>query len=451
MVQSTTDNTCTTAGATETINAVPASTSIPTATLTQPTCGASTGTIEFTVQAGVQFSVDGGVSYQASTTFGGLSAGDYDLMVRSTTDNTCTTAGATETISPAAGAPVVPTYTLNQPSCATPTGSLVFDTQLNTGYSIDGGTTYQASDTFNGLNVGDVLDLSVRSTLDNTCETIGANITIDPVPAINIYTIEVQHNPCLGDAVGNALMGTDSPNSVTYSWTGPGGFTFVGNPATGLSAGTYTVTGVDSYLCQDVISFDITEAPSVLYSGASITPTSCGIANGEIILNPFGGNGAIYSVQWSDGSNSLGAINYEWSLNGEFMGSGAEFSDMFFDEGSFELSLTVSRGECEDVATVTIDLEKEFEWSIPNTFTPDGDGVNDCFTAKNSHYEFVNVEVFNRWGEMIYEFSGTNINWNGRLKSGNYASSGTYFYIIKYGSSESSELKETTGYVELLR
>ena len=133
------------------------------------------------------------------------------------------------------------------------------------------------------------------------------------------------------------------------------------------------------------------------------------------------------------------------------MGSGAEFSDMFFDEGSFELSLTVSRGECEDVATVTIDLEKEFEWSIPNTFTPDGVGVNDCFTAKNSHYEFVNVEVFNRWGEMIYEFSGTNINWNGRLKSGNYASSGTYFYIIKYGSSESSELKETTGYVELLR
>lgn len=151
MVQSTTDNTCTTAGATETINAAPASTSIPTATLTQPTCGASTGTIEFTVQAGVQFSVDGGVSYQASTTFGGLSAGDYDLMVRSTTDNTCTTAGATETISPAAGAPVVPTYTLNQPSCATPTGSLVFDTQLNTGYSIDGGTTYQASDTFNGF------------------------------------------------------------------------------------------------------------------------------------------------------------------------------------------------------------------------------------------------------------------------------------------------------------
>ena len=80
----------------------PAGPSIPTvASTTQPTCAVPTGTIIFTTQSGVQYSVDNGLTYQASATFAGLTAGTYTLKVRSTSDATCTTAAAsTVTIVP---------------------------------------------------------------------------------------------------------------------------------------------------------------------------------------------------------------------------------------------------------------------------------------------------------------------------------------------------------------
>ena len=80
----------------------PAGPSIPTvASTTQPTCAVPTGTIIFTTQSGVHYSVDNGLTYQASATFAGLTAGTYTLKVRSTSDATCTTAAAsTVTIVP---------------------------------------------------------------------------------------------------------------------------------------------------------------------------------------------------------------------------------------------------------------------------------------------------------------------------------------------------------------
>ena len=80
----------------------PAGPSIPTvASTTQPTCAVPTGTIIFTTQSGVHYSVDNGLTYQASATFAGLTAGTYTLKVRSTSDASCTTAAAsTVTIVP---------------------------------------------------------------------------------------------------------------------------------------------------------------------------------------------------------------------------------------------------------------------------------------------------------------------------------------------------------------
>ncbi|WP_297869506.1 hypothetical protein, partial [uncultured Flavobacterium sp.] len=54
----------------------------------QPTCAVTTGTIVFTTQSGVEYSIDG-TTYQSSATFTGVAPGTYTLRVRSTTDNTC--------------------------------------------------------------------------------------------------------------------------------------------------------------------------------------------------------------------------------------------------------------------------------------------------------------------------------------------------------------------------
>ncbi len=176
-VRSTTDNTCTATGATVTVNAAPSAPSTPVGSVTvQPTCATTTGTIVFTTQSGVEYSING-TTYQSSATFTGVAAGTYTLKVRSTTDNTCTATGATVTVNAAPSAPSTPAGSVTvQPTCATTTGTIVFTTQSGVEYSING-TTYQSSATFTGVAAG-TYTLKVRSTTDNTCTATGATVTV---------------------------------------------------------------------------------------------------------------------------------------------------------------------------------------------------------------------------------------------------------------------------------
>jgi hypothetical protein len=74
-----------------TINAVPLPPAVPTASSTiQPTCGTPSGTIVFSTQTGVEYSLNG-TTYQSSNTFSGLAPNDYTLYVRNSTDATCVT------------------------------------------------------------------------------------------------------------------------------------------------------------------------------------------------------------------------------------------------------------------------------------------------------------------------------------------------------------------------
>jgi gliding motility-associated-like protein len=66
---------------------------------------------------------------------------------------------------------------------------------------------------------------------------------------------------------------------------------------------------------------------------------------------------------------------------------------------------------------------------LPNVFTPNGDDVNDVFFVNGlenySAFGGVDLKVFNRWGNLVYEDSNYQNNWEGKDISG-----GTYYYIL---------------------
>ncbi|MCH7403937.1 hypothetical protein, partial [Belliella kenyensis] len=242
-VRSTTDNTCSTAGSsTVTIEEVPDAPSVPVVASTiQPTCEVPTGTIVFETQTGVEYSIDNGATYQAGETFTGLAPGTYSLRVRSTTDNTCSTAGSsTVTIEEVPDAPSVPVVASTiQPTCEVPTGTIVFETQTGVEYSIDNGATYQSSNTFTGLAPG-TYSLRVRSTTDNTCSTAGSStVTIEEVPdAPSVPVVASTIQPTCEVPTGTIVFETQTgveysiDNGATYQSS---------NTFTGLAPGTYSL------------------------------------------------------------------------------------------------------------------------------------------------------------------------------------------------------------------
>jgi len=121
---------------------------------------------------------------------------------------------------------------------------------------------------------------------------------------------------CNGEATGTATAvpaGGTAP--FTYSWAPSGGSNMM---ATGLAAGTYTVTIVDANGCEATASVTLTDPPAL--SGSAVpTPVSCtGGTDGTIDLTPAGGTPG-YTYTWSDGNTmqdrtGMAAGNYSVTI-----------------------------------------------------------------------------------------------------------------------------------------
>lgn len=97
--------------------------------------------------------------------------------------------------------------------------------------------------------------------------------------------------------------------------------------------------------------------------------------------------------------------------------------------GTYTLTATNRCGSTRD--SVKIDYVKcNFCLFVPNAFTPNGDGKNDRFnileTCLINKYK---LQVFNRWGQLVFTSLSVNNSWDGTYK-GHEAESGTYFYVI---------------------
>lgn len=109
----------------------------------------------------------------------------------------------------------------------------------------------------------------------------------------------------------------------------------------------------------------------------------------------------------------------------------------FRESGSFSMKLYVTFVE----GTDTIEFEQEEPFTVevstsilemPNAFSPNGDGVNDVYRAKDSHQSIISFHayIFNRWGRKLYEWRDINGGWDGTYH-GRKVKDGVYFCLVK--------------------
>ena len=86
---------------------------------------------------------------------------------------------------------------------------------------------------------------------------------------------------------------------------------------------------------------------------------------------------------------------------------------------------------------------------VPNTFTPGETGVNPIFKAKGGNIAEFHMEIYNRWGELIFTSNDMNMGWDGLYK-GIPSQDGTYTWKITVVSF-TKESTDYYGHVNLLR
>jgi gliding motility-associated-like protein len=97
-------------------------------------------------------------------------------------------------------------------------------------------------------------------------------------------------------------------------------------------------------------------------------------------------------------------------------------------------TVTASNAYCEKSSSFTIS-PCTLSLFIPNSFTPNGDGLNDYFAISSLNInvlEEFNILIYNRWGQIVFESFDPNFVWDGKCNYLKVLRSNTYSYVIKY-------------------
>ena len=114
------------------------------------------------------------------------------------------------------------------------------------------------------------------------------------------------------------------------------------------------------------------------------------------------------------------------------------------DDTEYVLTATSAEG-CSVKTTFKVIVLKELE--LTNTFTPNGDGVNDYWTIANLHtYPGATVQIFNRYGQTVFNSQGYPSPWDGKM-NGEHLPVGTYYYLIN----PRNGLKVISGSITIIR
>lgn len=147
-------------------------------------------------------------------------------------------------------------------------------------------------------------------------------------------------------------------------------------------------------------------------------------------------------------NHSKSGVRYEWYQNGELFSKEKNASVKFQLEGNYKIELhSFNEYGCKDIMTypsivVVNQFEAETESKqdiiFPSAFTPNGDGKNDVFQIYTGDIKNLDVTIYNRWGQVIFEqINTTEVSWNGTDLNGNKLEQGQYVinysYINKFG------------------
>ncbi|WP_350290626.1 Calx-beta domain-containing protein, partial [uncultured Croceitalea sp.] len=150
-------------------------------------------------------------------------------------------------------------------------------------------------------------------------------------------------------------------------------------------------------------------------------------------------------------------------LEGNVILNGSLFDPIDHLPGEYKIAYSSIEGDCKYYVDFTIVVNTDCvpcgrgEIEISEAVTANGDGVNDTFQIKGVEFcQFTfDVQIFNRWGDKVYEAKDYRNDWNGSSPSGSVGSSGvlpsgTYYYIISATDNELGiTLKPFNGYIYL--
>lgn len=449
--------------------------------ITAPMCAESSdGEIVIQYSDSLDFQIEWLGHPDAGDTLIGLNEGYYLLTVSG--EGFCSSGDSIFVEAPAS---MVDTTFISHTSCGLNDGAI--EIVLNDANA--GGSVEWSIPEITGLLAGDLAAGNYEVVVqDSTGCSETFTFTIESSVGISAEWSEITPVSCPGENDGHLTVefsNNSGPFQITWS-TGDSIVTTLDS----LSAGNYSVEITDSAGCHAALAA-VLETPEAISVDAVLSPEMCGNSNGSIQLTTVPDsvnvhyfwlhNGSPepdqqnlpageYSVEITDSAGCLYAETYiisdEGYLEVEVIPGGAEIElgdsvallavvtpdslevNYFWTpsaglsctdcpdpvaspDSSIIYTLTVlSDAGCEATADVRITVgQRCAEFFVPDIFSPNGDGLNDEFCVFGGCIDELQMKVYNRWGELVFETQDPQYCWDGRF-NGAEILTGSLLYTV---------------------
>lgn len=252
-----------------------------------------------------------------------------------------------------------------------------------------------------------------------TTETIIENITME----LSIESIT--HASC-GQNNGNITINVESEFvDYTFDW-GPI-VTFNNNNAFNLYSGTYTVI-VNAQDCEVTLNFTIDEIPG---------PNAC-----FDFEYPYG-NGINMPISFSNCTQN--GDTWFWLFGDNATSDLENPNHAYFQQGDYIVTLVASNEHgCIDSTSRIITIIGESDIFIPNSFTPNDDGLNDVFIPilREVNHTGYSLKIYNRYGQLIFISYNIEQGWDGKINGLVVEVGSIYSYVIIYENRNGKKMME---------
>ncbi|MFM2385785.1 MAG: hypothetical protein RL660_542, partial [Bacteroidota bacterium] len=239
---------------------------------------------------------------------------------------------------------------------------------------------------------------------------------------------------CDGDNFFGFVYGSGDGVTPTYQWT----------PTTGLDCPTctevfinppgpiqYSIVRTDEFGCKDTAYMDVAVRPN----------PNVIITNGDSITVPY--NTEVNLI-------ATGSLTYSWTPAWAMSNPNIANPIIQPKESALYYVYGLDSVSCVGMDSIWVEVDKSNPTVMPNSFTPNADGVNDVFRPWNKKFEnYQDFRVFNRWGQEVYSAKGIDNGWDGTYQ-GKDCEMDTYYYSIRLAYPDGN-VKTFKGEVILIR
>lgn len=264
-----------------------------------------------------------------------------------------------------------------------------------------------------------VYEITLSAVSDKGCESQASRLaTMYPIPEAPTIQDEIV---CFGDPA--FLLALPDFPGVRVEWfsdlTSPSPFHTEAGYATPpvLYEQTYYVEAISGYACRG-IRVPIT---------AGLFGERVGeiVASDEVVEIP----NAIVNFYVAGTYNAQEIV---WSFGDGTTAIGLEVSHQYLLPGKYEVTARIGdETNCEAILSQVIEVKQNIGIHVPSAFSPNHDGVNDVFYIGHRLIQQFDIQVYNRWGQLVYEASDPGFQWDGRSTTGKTVREGVYVYRIQ--------------------